>query len=144
MNSLSKAAFLAPLFALAVIANAETLKVQVFNGTTGKPVANEHVNIFLGKDSGDLASNRNIGEFNTDADGIFTVSQFAAETHSFTVYVNWHKPCAKNLTTFSLQEIFSKGVVSENSCRSKLERSVTPGTLILFVRDETFFEKMAH
>jgi hypothetical protein len=43
-----------------------------------------------------------------------------------------------------LQEIFATGVVSENACKPKIERSVTPGTLVLFVREETFFEKMAH
>ncbi|WP_433984443.1 hypothetical protein RBB78_06045 [Tunturiibacter empetritectus] len=45
---------------------------------------------------------------------------------------------------FSLAEIFSKGIVSENSCKAKVRRPAEPGTLILFVRDETFFEKMAH
>jgi hypothetical protein len=38
----------------------------------------------------------------------------------------------------------STGVVSKNSCNSKLKRSSIPGTLVLFVRDETFFKKMAH
>ncbi len=50
----------------------------------------------------------------------------------------------KNPTAFSLQEVIAKGIVSENTCKPKLQRSVSPGTLILFVRDKTFFEKMAH
>ena len=50
-----------------------------------------------------------------------------------------------NDVAFSLQEIFTqRGIVSENTCKAKLEGSAKPGTLILFVRDETFFEKMAH
>jgi hypothetical protein len=123
----------------------QTLRVQILNGRNGKPVANEHVNVFRTGDFGDLAGNRDHrDDFNTDANGIFTVSQIAPETDSFRVAVDWHRPCAKSYAKFSLHEIFSKGVVSENSCKPKLEQSAKPGTLILFVRDETFFEKMAH
>ena len=72
-------------------------------------------------------------------------SDIAPDVHSFYVAVDWHRQCAKkNPTAFSLQEVFAKGIVSENTCKPKLQRSVSPGTLILFVRDETFFEKMAH
>jgi hypothetical protein len=144
MKHFSKTAISSFLFASTLATRAQTLRVEILNGKTGKPVANEHVNMFLGRDSGNLAGNRDIGEFNTDADGIFTVSQFAPATRSFDVYVNWHKPCATKLTTFSLPEIFSKGIVSENSCNAKVGRTAEPGTLILFVRDETFFEKMSH
>jgi hypothetical protein len=107
-------------------------------------VANEHVNLFRNGDFADPAGNRNVVGFKTDPDGVFTVSEIAPETHLFTVAVDWHRPCAKNYVPFSVQEISSKGVVSKNTCKPKLERSAAPGTLILFVRDETFFEKMAH
>ena len=40
--------------------------------------------------------------------------------------------------------VLSTGIVSENPCRTTVGRIAEPGTLILFVRDETFFEKMAH
>jgi len=144
MNPLYKAATLTLLFASALIMKAQTLRVQILNGKNGKPVVNEHVNVFRTGDFGDLAGNRDHREFNTDANGIFTVSQIAPETDSFTVAVDWHRPCAKNYAKFSLHEIFLKGIVSENSCKAKVGRIVEPGTLILFVRDETFFEKMAH
>jgi hypothetical protein len=82
-------------------------------------VANKHVNLFRTGDFGDLAGNRNIDGFNTDASGFFTVSQIAPETHLFTVYVEWHKPCAKKLATFSLPEVFLKGIVSEKFVQNK-------------------------
>jgi hypothetical protein len=99
---------------------------------------------FENGDFADPSGNHDIPGFKTDADGIFTVSQIAPDTQSFTVAVDWHRPCGKSYLSFSVQEISSKGVVSENTCKSRLERSAAPGTLILFVRDETFFEKMAH
>jgi len=129
---------------LACPAKSETLRVQILNGRTGKPVANEHVNLFRNGDFAAPSGDHNNPGFTTDADGVLAVSQIAPETHLFTVAVDWHRPCAKNYLPFSVQEIVSKGVVSENNCKPKLERSAVPGTLILFVRDETFFEKMAH
>jgi hypothetical protein len=141
MSSHLKAAILILLFVSALITNAQILRVQVLNGKTGKPVANEHINLFRPGESG---ANWHIGEFNTDANGIFIFSQIGAKTDSFTVAVDWHRPCAKCYAKFSLQDIFSNGSVSENTCKPKLRRSAEPGTLILFVRDETFFEKMAH
>jgi hypothetical protein len=141
MNPLRKAATLITLFVSALITNAQMLRVQVLNGKTGKPVASEHINLFRPRESG---ANWHIGEFNTDANGVFTFSQVAAKTDSFTIAVDWHRPCAKSYAEFSLHDIFSQGSVSENTCKPKLRRIAEPGTLILFVRDETFFEKMAH
>jgi hypothetical protein len=141
MNCPFKTAIFTLLFASVVITNAQTFRVQILDGKTGKPVANEHVNLFRPGESG---ANWHIGEFNTDANGILTVSPIAPKTDSFTVAVDWHRPCAKSYAKFLLEDIFSKGVVSENSCKTRVERRAEPGTLILFVRDETFFEKMAH
>jgi hypothetical protein len=127
------------------MANAQMLRVQVLDGKTGKPVANEHVNLFRSGGFGDLAGNRGVAGFTTDANGIVTTSEIAPEVHALFVSVDWHRQCVrKNPVEFPLHEIFTKGVVSENACKPKLERTATPGTLILFVRNETFFEKMAH
>ena len=135
-------------FLVTQTATAETLRIQILNGKSGKPVANEHVNVFRTGDFGDLTGNRNVAGFTTDADGVFTTSDIRSDIHSFLVSVDWHRQCSKNdkvnNVAFSLHEVFTKGVVSENTYKPKLERTATPGTLILFVRDETFFEKMAH
>jgi hypothetical protein len=148
VNSHFKAAIPIVLLASALMANAQTLRVQVLNGKTGKPVTNEHVNLFRTGDFGDLTGYRNMRGFTTDSNGFITASDFAPDTDSFYVAVDWHRQCTKksqvNQVAFSLQEISTRGIVSENTCKPKLERSATPGTLILFVRDETFFEKMAH
>jgi hypothetical protein len=128
--------------------SAQTLRVQILNGRNGKPVANEHVNLFRTGDFGDLAGDRNVRGFNTDADGAIATSDIAPDIHSFLVSVDWHRQCTENKKlnpiAFSLQEIFAKGIVSKNTCKPKVKRTAEPGTLILFVRDETLSEKMAH
>jgi hypothetical protein len=136
---------LTPAYAQASASIETQLRILILNGKNGKPVANEHVNIFRAGDFGDLSGNRNVAGFNTDVNGIVTTSDIAPDVHAFYVSVDWHRQCTKkNPTTFSLQEVFTKGIVSENTCKPKLVRSASPGTLVLFVRDETFFEKMAH
>jgi hypothetical protein len=132
--------------ASAVTADAQTLRVQIVNGRNGKLVANEHVNFFRTGEFGDLTGSHNVGGFYTNKDGVVVVSQIASEIHSFTVSVDWHRQCAPNYgATFSLSDIFTNGTVSENTCKPKhLRQTPLPGTLVLYVRDETFFEKMAH
>jgi hypothetical protein len=119
--------------------SAQTLRIQILNGKTGKPISNNRVVLMGESDSKGISE---LGTFFTDADGVLTASQTDPQTRSVIVYPEWHQPCSKN-RNFSVADIASKGVVSENSCK-KLERTASPGTLILFVRDETFFEKMAH
>jgi hypothetical protein len=129
------------VFALSWSMSAQTLKIKVLEGKSGKPLANQRVVLMGEPDSG---ASRQIGDFHTQADGMFTVSLTDQKARSLRVYVEWHHPCAKGSVAFSLKEIDSIGVVSENSCNAKVGGTATPGTLILFVRDETFFEKMAH
>jgi hypothetical protein len=119
--------------------NAQALRIQILYGKTGKPISNNRV-VLMGES--DSKGSSELGTFFTDADGVLTASQIDPQNRSVIVYTEWHQPCSKN-RNFSIANIVSKGVVSENSCK-KLDRTAPPGTLILFVRDETFFEKMAH
>jgi hypothetical protein len=110
MIPLFKAVALTLLFASASITNAQTLIVQVLNGKSGKAVANEHVNLFRTEGFGDLAGNRGVAGFTTDANGMITTSEIASEVHAFFASVDWHRQCTKrNPVAFSLQEIFREG-----------------------------------
>jgi hypothetical protein len=129
------------LLALTWSASSQTLKIQVLDGKSGRPLANQRV-VLMGQSGSEGA--RRIGDFHTEADGNITVSPIDPEVRSLSVYVEWHHLCAKNQATLSVISVLSTGLASENSCNPKLERTTEPGTLILFVRDETFFEKMAH
>jgi hypothetical protein len=143
MNRLLQPA-LAVLIAFASAAGAQTLRVQVLDGKTGKPVANEHINLFANDDLGDTRGNRNGWGYNTDQSGIFVMSDLTPEIKSFTVYVDWHQPCAKVRQWFDPEKVLAAGVLSDNTCKPSFESKAAPGTLLLFVRPETFFEKMAH
>jgi hypothetical protein len=129
------------LFPLAWGASAQTLKVQVFDGKNGMPLANQRVVLMGDSDSGGI---RQVGDFHTQSDGTFQVSSTTQRIRSLDAYVEGRHLCSNNPAKFSFQQIISTGVVSENSCKSKLQQRVQPRTLVLYVRDETFFEKMAH
>ena len=86
----------------------------------------------------------NLGTFFTNADGVLTASKIDPKIRSIIVYTEWLHLCSKKNRNFSVADISSKGVLSENSCSKKPQQTAAPGTLIFFVRDETFFEKMAH
>jgi hypothetical protein len=137
----NKLAVLFSLFALILGANAQTLNIQVLDGKSGKPLANQRV-VLMGESSSGAALQ--LGDFHTEANGNITVSPVDPELRSLTVYVEWHHPCAKNQASFPVRSVLSTGVVSENTCNPKLKRIAEPGTLILFVRNETSSEKMAH
>ena len=57
--------------------NAQTLRVQVLNGRTREPVAHEHVNLFHEGSFGDFAGKKDVGGFETDANGYFDDAQIA-------------------------------------------------------------------
>jgi hypothetical protein len=139
------AAFLL-LFACTMISSAQTLRIQIVNGKSGEALSNQHVVLMGAVDADDQSSLRRMEDFTTDKDGIGAVSKIAPEIKAIYVFVEWHHQCAKNVgVRFSLRDIFATGTVSENSCKPKLSRlTPLPGTLVLYVRDETFFEKMAH
>ena len=143
MSRLLQIAF---VFFFAFAASAQTLRIQMLDGKTGRPVANEHVNLYRGSDSKDLTGNSFIRNFVTDRDGVITTTDIDRDTKTVGVAVSWHRPCLKEFRWqwFSLSEVFSSGLVSENSCKPTVEKVAPPGTLIFFVREETFFEKMAH
>jgi hypothetical protein len=141
MNRRYKLAVAFSLFALTLGANSQTLKIQVLDGKSGKPLVNQRV-VLMGQSGSGSA--RHIGDFHTEANGNILVSQIDPDVRSFSVYVEWQHLCAKDQATFSVMSVLSTGLVSENSCSTKLKRATEPGALILFVRHETFFEKMAH
>jgi len=144
MNFLAKFVTAAVLSTFVLGTHAQTLRVKIISGKTGKPVANEHVNFFRNGDFADLMGSHNIRGFTTDGNGVITVVEIAADTHTVGVSVDWHRACSKHYQWFSLHQIFFTGVASENSCKSRIRQEAAPGTLIFYVRPETFFEKMAH
>jgi hypothetical protein len=61
------------------------------------------------------------------------------------VSVDWHRPCQKDPrgAIYPLAAIVDAGLVTPNTC-SSITKKASPDELYLFVREETFLEKMRH
>src|ERR1019366_8152475 len=118
MSRLLQIAF---VFFFAFAASAQTLRIQVLDGKTGKPVANEHINLFANGTLTDHRGNRDGWGYTTDQSGSFTFSDLTPEIKSFTIYVDWHRPCPKRWLWFDPGNIRTAGVVSDNTCKPTFE-----------------------
>jgi hypothetical protein len=134
-------AFSVPLYVRAqAAADATALRVQILNGKTGRPITSQHLRL-LRKD-GKAIDNK--GE-TTDGEGYATIPNAAASLPEVFISVDLHVPCSKTgKHDFSLAKVRVSGVVSENVCRPRITMYPQAGTLIFYVRDETFIEKMRH
>jgi hypothetical protein len=125
--------------------DATTLRVQILNGKTGRPVTNVHFNLFrdahLKPFSGATGGKGEI----TDGEGYDAIPNVDTSVSGVFISVDLHRACSKtDKHNFELTKVRVTGVVSENSCRPRISMYPQPGTLIFYVRDETFLEKMRH
>jgi hypothetical protein len=134
-------ALFVPLYVRAqAVADATVLRVQILNGKTGRPITNQHLRL-LRKD-GKAIDNK--GE-TTDGEGYAAIPNTDASLPDVFISVDLHVPCSKTgKHDFSLAKVRVSGVVSENSCRPRISMYPQAGTLIFYVRDQTFLEKMRH
>ncbi len=124
---------------------APPLRIQVLNGRTGRPVTGRHL-ILTNKDGHPLEGN-GVGKKaeTTDGEGYAPIPNRDVGLDRVVVNVEEHRPCSKTAKhEFSLVKVRTTGVVSENSCRSRITLFPQPGTLIFFIREETFLERMRH
>jgi hypothetical protein len=119
-------------------ADAAALRVQILNGKTGRPVTNQHLRMF--RKDGKAIDGK--GE-TTDGEGYAAIPNVDAAIAEIFIAVDTHLPCSKTgKHDFSLAKVRVSGVVSENVCRPRITMYPQAGTLIFYVRDETFIEKM--
>ncbi len=116
------------------------MRLQLLSGKTGRPVANQKVMLerpdgmgLDGKKGGTAAV--------TDGEGYAAIP--GSDATLLAIAVELHKPCSKTLKhTFDLGKVRAAGVVSENACKPRITLYPQPGTLVFFVRDMTWLEKM--
>jgi hypothetical protein len=116
-----------------------SIKVRLLNGKNGKPIKNENPSIWIG----DAA--RPINPY-TDSRGEIIVNVNDTRSQELRVAADWYADCSFKGHSlagvkYSLEEITSTGVVSENLC-GKHRVAPIPGVLVLYVRPRTFMEKM--
>lgn len=143
---LAAAVFCGPMCASAQAgADSATLRIQLLDGRTGRPVTNQHLAIAR-KDGRPLEANGASKKVETtDGEGYAPIPNTDVALDRVVVYVDRHRPCSKaEKREFSLVKVRASGVVSENSCRSRITLFPQAGTLVFFVREETFLERIRH
>lgn len=145
---------------------AQILRIKLVNGRNGRPIANSHVNVWVGN------ARKEAMAIPTDQDGVaklrLTENEQETDVHnkcrgcgdsgviepvvkySDSVRVNAgyvscqpHRPDYSWLSSqeFSTRDVLRSGVVTANACGSA-KASPEPGELIVFVRPLTFWEKL--
>ena len=119
------------------------IMVQVLDGRSGKPLADQHVLVFTGLSSSAVKTHALHTGVTTDKDGIGTLTIYPAETQWLQVFTDGRIPCFAdpNQASFSVSDIISKGLVTPNNC-SALVREPSPGHFIIFARPAHFMKKM--
>ena len=117
------------------------ITIRVLNGKTDKPVANQHFVVFLGNTEEDVRLERHPVEGRTGRDGSFVLKDRDSEYRFMQIWVDWYAVCEKSLRTFSIDEIRSGGLTTDNTC-GKAHAQTAVGEFIVFVRPKTFWEKM--
>jgi hypothetical protein len=133
-------------FGVVLHAGAQTapLRVQILNGKTGRPLANQKI-VVMGRDGVPSHAAHDFGSKMTDGEGYAALPELDSPLTEVQVFVEWHQPCSKTgKHDFSLAKVRVSGVVSENVCRPRITMYPQAGTLIFYVREETFIEKMRH
>jgi hypothetical protein len=125
------------------VAGTGTVKIHVVNGKDGKPVTNAHVLVFQGESIEEVKQLKHSLDLRTDSDGVAVLPGDMMPW--LRVSVDWHRSCQSEPDSgiYRLTAIQQAGLATSNTC-SSIVKKATPGELYLFVRDETFLEKMRH
>jgi hypothetical protein len=119
------------------------IAVHALDGRNGKPLANQHLLVFVGSSGAAAKSHAEHTDLTTDKNGLGTLTIYPQETQWIQVWADGRILCYPdpNQSSFSVTTIMSNGVVTPNTC-SEVMREPTPGHLIVFARPARFMEKM--
>gem|GEM_PF-2838074 len=119
-------------------AAAPSLRIQILSGKTGRPVTGQH--IVLMRDDG--GAPKRLADEKTDGEGYAAIPNVDGAA-KVSVLVDGQRPCSKIAKrSFELVQVRTAGVVSENTCKPRITLFPQAGTLVVFVREETFFERL--
>lgn len=130
------------LLAVAVLCQGQQNKIviRLLNGKTGKPIRNKSFNVWIGDGGMLLLNTDRRGEISLDVSNVPPREVRISPNTRFDCRSK-HDFAAGYRIKYSLDEIASKGIVSENLC-GKPSAPTQPGVLVLFVRPRTFIEGM--
>ena len=151
-----RAASLLLLCGVGLFGNAQSIRIKLVNGRNGRPIANTHVNVWVGTERKDALA------IPTDKDGVARLylgeKNAEIDTHSVlnpvvrnsdTIAVNTgYVLCETRKSdyswlatrTFATAEVLQHGIVTANSC-GKATASPQAGEIVIFVRPLTWWEE---
>jgi hypothetical protein len=119
---------------------ANKIIVQLLDGKNGKPIKRESPNIWLG-------NAKDPTNPQTDSKGEILLEIGQVKPKEIKLSGNYYVDCrlrgnrrAAMNVKYSLNEVVSKGIVTENDC-GKSRVDPIPGRLVLYLRPMTFVEK---
>lgn len=139
---------------------AQTLRVRLLNGRSGKPIANTYVNVWVGdqrKDAVPVSINSNgdgtLSLTNSETDALVqagsshpTIFPYAPEVRlqvGFALCQSKRQTYSwLQITPYSTDEWTRTGIVTANTC-GKAVANPEPGLLTIFVRPLTFWERLS-
>lgn len=143
-----------------VSGNAQTLKVRLLNGISGKPIGNAYINVWVGDQRKDAVSvpigsngegafilTSREAEVRADAGSVHLTSfPYAPEIRLQVGFVLCQTMRPKyswlQITPYSTDNWTHTGLVTANTC-GKAVTKPEPGLLTVFVRPLTFWEKLS-
>jgi hypothetical protein len=145
---------------------AQTIEIKLVDGRNGRPMARSHVNVWVGyerKDAIVIPTDTNgvatlclsrAGEeidvrgYGNNCGGSGPANSVVKYQDSLRINVGYVLCQVRKadfswlaINNFSTEEVLRNGAVSANTC-GKAELSPKPGTVVIFVRPLTFWEKM--
>lgn len=112
----------------------------MLNGKTGRPVINTHVTLW--RDMNKTALDRSQSPtVTTDGEGYAVIP--SNDSEFIVVTTDGRQPCSATfLRTYSLTDVRTRGVVSENSCNRHIHMFAQQGMLVVFVRELSLYERL--
>jgi hypothetical protein len=136
-KSLAKAVILAAVL-LCQSALSQTVTLKIVNGITGKPLTNQRLVVFAGKNADDVRFQKHVYDLKTDTSGLASLTVDDSDLKRIQVWADFQHLCqaTPNFRSFDLAEIASTGLSTPNDCGS-ITLKITPGTLTIFSRPRT-------
>lgn len=124
------------------VAQDKQMVVQVLDGNTGKPLANQHVTVYGGASPEGALEKKMHFQLVTNKAGLGSLKTPAA-VKWIQVWPDWKTLCQTDPQnkTFSVDEIVSAGLAAPNTCSSVVQKA-DQGRFVVYAREASFGEKV--
>jgi len=127
-------------------AMADTIRIVLLDGNTGKPIS--HTGLFISLCCSRSAAGVQGGATNGSGEIVLTGIEDARiltpmkpnEKFKYCQDSTDHGVSISNPASFAVDEIMRTGVVAPNHCNSRVNPPLRPGTLVFFMRPLTWWE----